>query len=81
MLTKMLRWNQERVRQLSPGEIWLFIVGRVLAAFGLGILVAMYVPQTDSLGWPCLVVGAVLLVVAARGLRRKSPPSGDTSPT
>ena len=34
----MLAWNQLQVQKLSPGEIWLFILGRVLLALGLGIL-------------------------------------------
>ncbi len=66
----MLSWNQRKVRQLTPAEIWLFIAGRVLAAFGVGILVAAYVPQALVLGWPAVVVGVVLLLIASKGLMR-----------
>ena len=67
----MLVWNQQKVRQLSPGEIWLFIVGRVLAAFGAGVLLAAYIPSADGVGWAALIVGIVLLVLAGKGMFRK----------
>jgi hypothetical protein len=68
----MLAWNQRKVRQLSALEIWAFIAGRVLAAFGVGLLLAGYVPQVVALGWPSLGCGVVLLLVAAKGLVRPS---------
>jgi hypothetical protein len=37
----MLTWNRRKVQNLSPVEIWLFIVGRVLAALGVGMFVAL----------------------------------------
>ena len=66
----MLSWNQRKVRQLTPLEIWLFIVGRVLSAFGLGLPVAQYLPGVAFVGWAALATGAVLLVLAWRGLVR-----------
>ncbi|HEX6533450.1 MAG TPA: hypothetical protein VF041_02565 [Gemmatimonadaceae bacterium] len=67
----MLAWNQRKVRQLGPGEIWLFIIGRVLAAFGLGVLATRNFPDLiGPLGLPAAVVGVVLLFVASRGLFR-----------
>ena len=67
----MLGWNQRKVRQLTPAEIWLFIVGRVLAAFGLGIVVVDRFPNlARPLGWPAIVVGVLLLLVAGRGMTR-----------
>jgi len=76
----MLKWNQEKVRRLSPGEIWLFIAGRVLAAFGAGLIVATRMPQAAVLGWPSLVAGVALLLLASKGLFRK-PEAGDRPPT
>jgi len=73
----VLKSNQSRVQNLSPLEIWGFIAGRVLAAFGLGILAAQYFPKyAPQLGVPLLLVGVVLLALAATGLRRR-PPSKD----
>jgi hypothetical protein len=63
-----------------PGEIWLFIVGRVLAALGLGILLTTYLPQVGILGWPALLVGLTLLLVAAKGLLKKREPAPDQEP-
>jgi hypothetical protein len=71
----MLNWNAEKVRNLTGAEIWLFIIGRGLAAFGVGILAARYFPQVAGpLGLPAIVVGLLLLLVAAKGMfRRRSP--------
>lgn len=66
----MLAWNQRKVRQLSRSEIWLFIAGRVLAAFGLGMLAVIYLPDSSVAAWPSLVLGLVMLAVAFRGFRR-----------
>lgn len=76
----MLSWNQRKVQQLSPSEIWLFIVGRVLTAFGIGIVLPTYFPQAGVLGWPALLVGAALLIWAAKGLTRKVPNTSDNVP-
>lgn len=70
----LLKSNHSRVQNLTPREIWAFVVGRVLAAFGLGILAMQYLPQWASrIGIPCVIVGMILFVLASRGLARKSP--------
>jgi len=46
----MLAWNRRKVRQLTSAEIALFIVGRVLAAFGIGLVLPAYFPRWRSLG-------------------------------
>jgi hypothetical protein len=67
----MLNWNAGKVRNLTGTEIWFFIVGRVLVAFGIGVMGVRYYPQiAGPLGIPAVVVGSVLLVVAAKGLLR-----------
>jgi len=68
----MLNWNAGRVKNLTGTEIWLFIVGRALAAFGLGILFVRYFPQiAEPLGIPALVIGLIVFLIAAKGLFRK----------
>jgi hypothetical protein len=67
----MLAWNQRKVRQLTPAEIWLFIAGRVFASLGVGILLVSYVPSTAVAGWPALGLGAVLLFLASKGFARR----------
>jgi hypothetical protein len=68
----MLKWNAGKVKNLTGAEIWLFIIGRVLAAFGLGVLAVRYYPQfAKPLGLPALAVGLVLLLVAGKGLFRR----------
>lgn len=48
----------------------MFIIGRVLVAFGLGVLAEFYMPQAFTLAaLPAVVIGLALLVIAARGLR------------
>ncbi len=67
----MLNWNKRKVASLTGMEIWLFIVGRVLIGFGIGGMGVHYYPQiAGPLGLPALVVGSVLLLVAAKGLFR-----------
>jgi hypothetical protein len=69
----VLAWNQLQVQKLSPGEIWLFILGRVLLALGLGILAAMYFPEASRAAvLPLIVAGLLCLVIASRGLFRRS---------
>jgi hypothetical protein len=76
----MLAWNQRKVRELSPGEIWLFIVGRVLAAFGIGVLAMRSFPDLiGPFGWPAALVGLALLLIATRGLFRTRG-TGDSPP-
>jgi hypothetical protein len=70
----MLNWNAGKVRSLTGGEIWLFIIGRVLVAFGLGVLGMRYLPDIASpLGLPTVIVGLLALVVAAKGMWRGNP--------
>jgi hypothetical protein len=72
-----LKSNHQRVKNLTPVEIWAFIVGRVLVAFGLGVLAVKYLPAfAPSLGLPALAIGLIILLFAAKGLARK-PASQD----
>lgn len=76
----MLSWNQRKVRQLTPLEIWLFIAGRVLAAFGIGVVAMRQFPGVvGPLGWPVAAVGLVLLLVSGKGMLRPIAPD-DTRP-
>ena len=71
----MLEGNRRRVQNLTGLEIWFFILGRVLLAFGLGVL-AMHVdaPALASVAvWPSIGAGVILLVLASRGMFRKGP--------
>ena len=71
-IMRFLNWNHRKVQNLTPWEIWGFIAGRVFMSFGLGVLAMQYFPQVSgSLGIPCLVLGMVLLVFAAKGFTRK----------
>jgi len=48
----MLEGNRSRVQNLTSLEIWLFIIGRVLVAFGVGVLAMIYLPATAAnLAW------------------------------
>jgi len=61
----ILEANQRKVRNLSPAGIWMFIVGRVLAAFGLGILAMAYFPAVAfPAAIPVVVIGVALLAIA-----------------
>lgn len=67
----MLKWNSERVKNLTGLEIWLFIVARVLVGFGIGLLSSRYFPTLATpVGFSAVIVGLVLFVVATQGLRR-----------
>jgi hypothetical protein len=67
----LLEENRRRVQNLSAGGIWLFIVGRVLVAFGSGILATLYLPSLFGrfVALLAVVAGAILLLIAARGLK------------
>lgn len=68
----MLESNRQRVKNLTGAQIWLLIVGRVLAGFGVGVLAMVYFPSVAApLGWPALVVGALMFAVAARSFFRR----------
>jgi len=70
----MLERNRSRVQNLTGLEIWFFILGRVLLAFGLGILAMAYAPSLASVTvWPAIGAGVILLVLASRGMFRKGP--------
>jgi len=67
----MLEKNRRRIQNLSGTEIWLFIVGRVLVAFGLGITAMIYLPHFFAvIALPSVVTGIVLLLIASRGLKK-----------
>ncbi len=71
----MLNWNARKVQNLTGTEIWLFILGRVLIAFAIGVLTAQYFPRLAALiAVPLLIVGVILFAFAARGLRRQPAP-------
>ena len=67
----MLNWNTRKVKNLTGMEIWLFIVGRVLIGFGVGIICMRYYPQiAGPLGPPSIAVGLLLMLAATKGLFR-----------
>lgn len=69
----LLKWNQKKVQNLRPIEIWMFIAGRVLVGFGLGALVIQIFPNwANLLTLPPLILGIILLLLASKGLLRKS---------
>jgi len=69
----MLEGNRKRVQQLTGAEIWAFIIARVLLGFAVGVFAVTYFPSIAThLAWPALILGALLFVVAAKGLLRRS---------
>lgn len=74
----MFERNRARVTNLTGLEIWSFLVGRVLVGFGLGILVIRYWPQIfTQVGTPAIVVGFLLMTIAAKGLFRRTTGTPD----
>ena len=72
-----LESNAQRVKNLSPTGIWLFIIARVFVAGGLGILAMAYYPGIAfPVALPLIGVGTILFLVALKGLTRRS----DTPP-
>jgi hypothetical protein len=70
----MLKWNAGKVKSLSGGEIWLFIVARVLVGFGLGALFAVYFPRLVLLvAIPAIAIGMIMFLLASKGMFRKLP--------
>ena len=68
----MLEGNRSRVQRLTGGELWLFILTRVLIGFGVGVLAMINYPTVVAhLAWPAIVVGLVMFLVASRGLFRE----------
>jgi hypothetical protein len=69
----MLNWNAKKIQNLTGFEIWLFILGRVLVAFAIGVLVTQYFPRVATIiALPALAIGLVLFAIAARGLWRQN---------
>jgi hypothetical protein len=69
----ILNWNAEKVKNLTGMEIWLFIIGRLLFGFGVGVVGAHDFPEiVGPLGFPALLVGLLLSVVAAKGFWRSN---------
>jgi len=72
----MQNWNAGKVKNLTGAEIWLFIVGRGLVAFGLGAILARYYPRiAEPLAGPAIVVGLLLFALAAKGMFRHPRPN------
>jgi hypothetical protein len=72
----MLEGNRQRVQNLSGGEIWMFILARVLIAFALGVFAIEYFPTIAVyLAWPALAAGLLLFILAAKGLLRRPRPN------
>jgi hypothetical protein len=70
--------NRRKVQNLTGLEIWFFIVSRVLVGFGLGVFAMKYVPDfAQPIAIPAIVIGVILFIFSARGLRRKEGASGD----
>jgi hypothetical protein len=68
----MLESNRKRVKQLTGAGIWAFIVARVLLGFAVGVFAVAHFPRIAmQLAWPALFLGALLFVVAAKGLLRR----------
>jgi len=69
--------NAQYVKNLSPTGIYLFVLGRVLLAFGGGSLLAVYFPNLSfRLAWPFIGLGLLLLVVAFLGFTQ--PPKSQS---
>jgi hypothetical protein len=69
----LLEWNQKKVQNLSPIEIWTFILGRGLMSFGVGVIAMQYWPSKVAWsGIPAIAVGLALFAFAAKGLTRKA---------
>lgn len=67
-------WSLQKVKNLTFGEIWLFLVARILIGFGAGAYLERYFPQIiDRLALPVLAVGVVLSFIASKGYFRKAP--------
>ncbi len=70
----MLKWNARKVQNLTGTEIWLFILGRVLIAFAIGVLATEYFPRfVAPIALPGLVIGVILFLIAAKGFLRQPP--------
>jgi Na+/melibiose symporter-like transporter len=76
----ILDWNRRKVQSLTGWEIWFFILGRVLVGFALGALAMWYFPQIAlMIAIPAGIIGLVLLIIAAKGLRRRQSASSEST--
>jgi hypothetical protein len=76
----MLTWNANKVNQLTGGEIWMMIVGRVLIGFGIGALCMQVFPKFAGVAAvPAVILGLVILGIAARGMMRSNSDKSETS--
>ena len=74
----MLEKNRQIIQNLSGGEIWMFIIARVLLGFSLGVFgMLLYPSVTVHFAWPALVIGVIFFILAAKGMfrRRSEKPS------
>ena len=68
MSGEVLGSNAQRVKNLTPAEIWLFIVARVLVGFGAGALLAMHYPLiVRPIALPVLVLGVLFFAAQPKG--------------
>jgi len=74
-------WEVDGVRQVTNVGLWLVTIGRVLAAFGLGVLAAWRYPAlAGRLGLPTAIAGIACLLVAGWLQRRAASRSADSPP-
>lgn len=70
----MLSWNAQNVKNLTPNEIWLFIVSRVFMGFGAGALLAKYAPRiVGPIALPVLIVGLIFFFGRGERLEKADP--------
>jgi hypothetical protein len=68
----VLNWNARKVKNLTGLEIWLFIIGRGLVAFGAGILAVRYFPGiVEPMGFPAVAIGLIVFLIGIRGMFRQ----------
>ena len=68
------RRTVEIVKNMTFGEIWADIAGRVSVAFGCGAILERLIPNIiNRLAIPMLMVGMVLSLVAAKATFQKAP--------
>jgi Ca2+/Na+ antiporter len=77
--SNMLNWNANKVKRLTGAEIWMFIVGRVLIAFGIGAICMREFPKVANvMAMPAIVLGIAVFAIAARGLVRAGTAQGES---
>lgn len=56
----LLKWNQKKVQNLTPWQIWMFILARVFMSFGVGVIAMKYWPNMIAWsGFPAILCWAV----------------------